>query len=169
MGGNGAHVSAAIRVLAVKRGRCRAKGQRGKKQVTSSAPKDGRPRRILSRINLEIIIMHLYVNNSEAKIHFWINSAPERRGRGGICCFFSTREADGSIASTRHRHGGGRLEYMCAFILPPLVSAKLFMSSRSIQSQCVSWHRPYISQAFPPPLPFPCIHFILIKISFSHR
>lgn len=41
-GGNAAHVSAAIRVLAVKRGRCRAKGQRGKKQVTSSAPKDGR-------------------------------------------------------------------------------------------------------------------------------
>lgn len=80
---NAAHVSAAIKVLAVKRGRCRAKGQQGKKQVTSSAPKDGRLRQILSQINLEIIIMHLYVNNSEAKIHFWINSAP-----GGICCFF---------------------------------------------------------------------------------
>lgn len=78
------HVSAAIRVLAVKHGRCRAKGQRGKKQVTSSALKDGRQQRILSQINLEIIIMHPYVNNFEAKIHFWINSAP-----GGISCFFS--------------------------------------------------------------------------------
>lgn len=38
---NAAHVSAAIRVLAVKRSRCRAKGQQGIKQVTFSAPKDG--------------------------------------------------------------------------------------------------------------------------------
>lgn len=137
---NAAHVSAAIRVLAVKRSCCRAKGQQGIKQVTSSAPKDGRLRQILSQINLEIIIMHLYVNNSEAKIHFWINSAP-----GGIRYFFSAQEGEGNITSVCQQHGGERLEYMCAFILPPLVSAKLFMSSRSIQSQCVSWHGPYIS------------------------
>lgn len=57
--------------------------------------------------------MHLYVNNSEAKIHFWINSAPG----GGHLLLFSTREADGSIASARHRHGGGKIRiYVCIYI-----------------------------------------------------
>lgn len=112
----------------------------GKKQVTFTTPTDGRRQRLLSRINLGIIIMHLYVNNSQAKIHSWINSS--RR----CICWSPTPERE----REREEHGihapatAERLEYMCAFILPPLVSAKLFMSSRSIQSQCVSWHKPYI-------------------------
>lgn len=132
-----AQVSASIRVLAVKWDRCRGKGQEGKK-VTFSAPKDRR-RQLLSRINLGIIIMHPYVNNSEVKIHFWINSALR-----ASAAFPHERDGGGEEHSI-HAPPAERLEYMCAFILPPLVSAKLFMSSRSIQSQCVSWRRPYIS------------------------
>lgn len=83
-------------------------------------------RQWLSRINLGIIIMHLYVNKSEEQIHFSINSAALRAS----AAFPHERETEaaGNTASTHQRPK--RLEYMCAFILPPLLSAKLFMSSK---------------------------------------
>lgn len=111
---------------------CEMKGQVGKK-----LPSAHKRQPLLSQINLGIIIMHLYVNNSEAWKYFWIKSAQ----RAAFSHERSGRKKSGRLTSP---HWQERLEYMCAFILPPLVSTKLFMASRSVQFQCVSCCRSYI-------------------------
>lgn len=82
--------------------------------------------------------MHLYVNNFkceiEERIHSGINLAPHPKGKKIEAA--EKQSVYGTLLE--------RLEYMCAFILPLLASSKLFISSRSIQSECVLWRRSYI-------------------------
>lgn len=77
--------------------------------------------------------MHLCVNNFECGIEEE-DTFPDsfRPGAGGGAPQLQDSRKQSIYATELER-----LEYMCAFILPPLVSPKLFISSRSIQSKCV--------------------------------
>lgn len=113
-----------------------AKGQMKKKKIVIFFfvlhPKQRHWKQI-PQFNLKIMIMHLCVNNFECGIEEEDRFGDSfRPGAGGSAPRLQDSRKR-SIYTTQLE----RLEYMCAFILPPLVSPKLFISSRSIQSKCV--------------------------------
>lgn len=85
-------VSASIRVLAVEGDAVELKVRREKK--VTFYPQNDNKQKLLSQINLGIIIIHLCVNHSEVEKHLWINSA-----LGASAAFPHERDT----ASTHHR------------------------------------------------------------------
>lgn len=109
------------------------KVKRKKLSIFFSLHPKQRDRKQIPEFNLKIMIMHLCVNNFECGIEeedTFLDSFRPGAGGGAPQLQDSRKQ---SIYATELE----RLEYMCAFILPPLVSPKLFISSRSIQSKCV--------------------------------